>query len=330
MIDLPEAIKSNVDAISHAIEGGAHDLTIIGALTVEQNKLRKELNELKGNPAPLEDIAEVRQTMLLPRGVFSIDGRVYCITDSHSSPICVSLFKSFKPQLSLRITAVHTNGVMSHYPFKQPRDRMFQAGPLGLMCRILPGGNILWWSHWSHLNELWKDTFPLSEWNVTLPQFSLLYSAERDGATGAAFHRHCDNKGPTFTVMQSKSSDPLTPYIYGFYNAEPWMVSDTVRDHASWLFSLQSPTGLLTQLILVGRQHNSRLDHQHLGPYFEEDLKIMFEEGRMIGTSQPTVWANLAPGFSGQTFTEKTFAGDSKFTVDKMEVYQVTRVIIPR
>ena len=47
-------------------------------------------------------------------------------------------------------------------------------------------------------------------------QWCLCYRASRDGWSAQDFHRHCDNKGPTMTLVK------VVEYIFGGYSDEGW------------------------------------------------------------------------------------------------------------
>ena len=57
----------------------------------------------------------------------------------------------------------------------------------------------------------------LVEWlDVDSFQWCLCYRASRDGWSAQDFHRHCDNKGPTMTLVK------VVEYIFGGYSDEGW------------------------------------------------------------------------------------------------------------
>ena len=51
---------------------------------------------------------------------------------------------------------------------------------------------------------------------VLVGEWHLLFRASRDGFTASAFHTKCDNKGPTVTVVQSRSAN-----IFGSFTEKP-------------------------------------------------------------------------------------------------------------
>ena len=71
------------------------------------------------------------------------------------------------------------------------------------------------------------------------PHMQLLYSGKRDGMTAADFHRLCDGKGPTLTVIRTRPSDGSTDgRIIGGWAGESWSSSNKAYAASTWLFSL--------------------------------------------------------------------------------------------
>ncbi|CAF0998532.1 unnamed protein product [Didymodactylos carnosus] len=72
-------------------------------------------------------------------------------------------------------------------------------------------------------------------------QWELIYKSTRDGFAVSDFHRHCDGKGPTMVVIQSKNGG----YLFGGYTAVPWNSNDqTVADPSAFIFTLTNPNQL--------------------------------------------------------------------------------------
>ena len=65
--------------------------------------------------------------------------------------------------------------------------------------------------HWKVLTSWMKE-----ELEQPAPMFVLLFRASRDGWASYDFHRHCDNMGPTITVLKSGN------YIFGGYTDQSW------------------------------------------------------------------------------------------------------------
>jgi TLD len=59
----------------------------------------------------------------------------------------------------------------------------------------------------------------------------------RDGFAVADFHKHCDDKGPTLTIIRSSQG-----FLFGGYSPVPWDVSGTHKTHPDcFIFTLTNP-----------------------------------------------------------------------------------------
>ena len=68
---------------------------------------------------------------------------------------------------------------------------------------------------------------------------TLLFLSTRDGATAAAFHKRCDAKGPTLTLIKDTDGN-----VFGGYTQENWSSKwKYVSDPAAFLISVVSPHG---------------------------------------------------------------------------------------
>ena len=56
----------------------------------------------------------------------------------------------------------------------------------------------------------------MTSWLPSRSTFSLLFRASADGMSGEAFHRCCDNKGPTLVVVKSETN------IFGGFTSKSW------------------------------------------------------------------------------------------------------------
>ena len=75
----------------------------------------------------------------------------------------------------------------------------------------------------------------LEAWIGTGPkQFNLLYAITRDGCGPAQFHKMCDNRGPTVTVVYN-----IKGSVFGGYTSLSWQSSNSwKRDDKAFLFQL--------------------------------------------------------------------------------------------
>jgi len=85
----------------------------------------------------------------------------------------------------------------------------------------------------------------LETWIGTGPkQFTLLYSATRDGCDATTFHQKCDNQGPTVTVLYNPHDS-----VYGGYTGQSW------NGGVGWI---NDPTALLYQLKFSGNDQRTK------------------------------------------------------------------------
>lgn len=290
---LPGALESNEAAMKAALETG--EVSEVGALYIERIRLQAEYDKMKNAVPPSADLIEVRDTMLLKKGLNTIDGRHYFLLDRAATAAA-----SESHPRQLEITDVHPKGAMKELPFadteRMKGSHILRQGMLPSLARMFGG---------------------------ELPKLTLLYSGRRDGYTAADFHRLCDRKGATLTVVQSRSTDSAVTYVFGGYNPHSWFSANAYSPGAgSWLFSLQSPTGLVTKL-----NHSSGsgpYNYKECGPVFGggPDLLISNDMKSSSNYSSPSSYTRVAEGFSGTTFTELTMAGARDFVVDEIEVWK--------
>ncbi|CAF4435620.1 unnamed protein product [Rotaria sp. Silwood2] len=106
------------------------------------------------------------------------------------------------------------------------------------------GGNLLTVEQQQKLNEFYGKNEA---------QWQLIYKAKRDGFASKDFHRQCDGKGPTMTIIKSKSGG----YLFGGYTVPPWSSDNGRRtDPTAFLFTLINPRGQAMTKFNIG-QHLS-------------------------------------------------------------------------
>jgi len=96
---------------------------------------------------------------------------------------------------------------------------------------IFEGGDVL---STEHKNKI-------TEWLPNAKKFTLIYKATKDGFRCEDFHKNCDDKGPTLTIVQS----PPGPYIFGGYTSQDWDCSGQYKaDKHAFIFTLVNPHNL--------------------------------------------------------------------------------------
>jgi len=101
---------------------------------------------------------------------------------------------------------------------------------------------------------------------------TLLYRASRDGWDASDFHRMCDGKGATVTVV--KSSDG---YIFGGYTDVAWRQGEEYESSAvSFLFSLKDHAGVgpVKMSIKSDKTASAILQGSNYGPTFGNDCDL--------------------------------------------------------
>jgi len=149
--------------------------------------------------------------------------------------------------------------------------------------------------------------------------FSLLWRGSRDGFDAAAFHRLCDGKANTVTVIKNTNG-----FIFGGFTAIPWSSSgNDEADSTAFLFSLTNPSNTLLKLkVKLGQNAVSHYSSQ--GPRFgDNDLYVS-----SLSNTNRYSYMNLVsyefPNGKGGNEGGKFIAGgsDNYFQTTEIEVFQ--------
>ncbi|GBB88245.1 hypothetical protein RclHR1_01480010 [Rhizophagus clarus] len=139
-------------------------------------------------------------------------------------------------------------------------------------------------------------------------EFKLLTRGSRDGFTGAIFHKMCDNKGPTITVIRLKDESS----ILGGYNPINWDVSkggkyEKITD--SFIFNLDNKEIILSRI----QNYDNAINQYGGGPNFN-DLQL--------------TWTFNVD--NGATYNKKAYNkkihNEGSFIVSEYEVFGVARI----
>jgi hypothetical protein len=152
----------------------------------------------------------------------------------------------------------------------------------------------------------------ISEWimpnrNIIYTQ---IYKASKDGATGKDFHRCCDNKGPTVTLIESTSG-----YIFGGY------ISITWEGPSNWTYKGNDPNAFIFSVNNKCKypiQDQSRVinNQKDYGPDFGSNDIYITNDILNNNSCQCNNYKyyNLDP---------KNVAGGTTFQVKELEIYLV-------
>lgn len=128
--------------------------------------------------------------------------------------------------------------------------------------------------------------------------FRLVYRGLRDGLTPAAFHAHCDGKGPTFVLVRSVTS--AEGYTFGGYSGVDWEGNERKHCNDAFLVSLIGPfnDGSVVFFPVTEGRHAVRCD-PGCGPSFmsgftlgsiwggTSDFKFVHCDLRRVGGAYP-------------------------------------------
>jgi hypothetical protein len=152
-------------------------------------------------------------------------------------------------------------------------------------------------------------------------QFGLLYRGTRDGFRSADFHRCCDNRKPTLTLIMSDNGS-----IFGGYTPFAWAsqggyVSDSQLQ--SFIFTIKNPHNLSPKTFA---QHNSRFAISNAsisGPTFGGGNDIWICD--KCNTTQSS-YTNFGHSYTNNTGLsgQSVLTGSSTFLVKNIEVFEVT------
>jgi hypothetical protein len=168
-----------------------------------------------------------------------------------------------------------------------------------------------------------RYTNVLSNW---LPQgrWNLQYKASRDGFKGPDFHRMCDHKGDTLTIILTDNGS-----LFGGYTPIPWKSEGNYKWDSSvktFIFSLKNQKGSApTMMPNTGPKCNNQFSvhHSSAGPTFGGGHDIFISDNSNQNTNSYT---NLNHSFQGKLVygsdhAKQYLCGSYNFKVKEIEVF---------
>lgn len=165
----------------------------------------------------------------------------------------------------------------------------------------------------------------------------LVYRGSRDGISAQRFHQLCDGKGATLTVLRSQEKGT----VFGGFSDKAWVKSENGTSLASseaFLFSLDRRI----KFGLTGQNNeNSVCCYAQSGPafgkassfvsgkvYYSHDLLVNLggEAGTYSSSNLGKTFALPEGMVEGSAEAKGLLAGDNYFTIDEIEVYQVSKM----
>ncbi|CAF0978635.1 unnamed protein product [Didymodactylos carnosus] len=156
-------------------------------------------------------------------------------------------------------------------------------------------------------------------------KWELIYKATLDGFRAQDFHRCCDSKGPTMTIIQGKNDN----YLFGGYAEISWDCDNYYKmDPAAFLFTLTNPHGIQPTKFFRNSNENYSVVHSKArGPGFGGvvkdkrhfiDIQIYTNanENQDSNCSFPSTYIDTTG------MGEILFTGTKNFMVEEIEVYK--------
>jgi len=174
------------------------------------------------------------------------------------------------------------------------------------------GGTLLNINQQNKINEFY---------GVINQQWKLLYKATRDGFRAKAFHKLCDNKGATMTIIRSSEG-----YLFGGYTKGNWKASIfhwRELDQTAFIFTLTNPSGLEATKFPCKDEYDSIYCQYSLGPsfgyhYFFLNLDIEIKDKCNITTN----YFKFPSSYDDTTGKGSAlFTGKREFIVSDIEVF---------
>jgi hypothetical protein len=172
----------------------------------------------------------------------------------------------------------------------------------------------------------WMDSLIVSEFpplfeEFRAKRFNLLWRGSRDGFTAQEFHRHCDGRANTLTLISDTDGSifgGFTPLEWESHIGGKCKGDDSLR---SFLFTLQDPHGVQPRkfAVMAERKQYAIWCPSDRGPQFGYPYELFVGDGLMGATDNfGKVYTNDT-GLNGKTF----FTGADKFTVKEIEVFEI-------
>lgn len=147
---------------------------------------------------------------------------------------------------------------------------------------------------------------------------TLLYRSSEDGKSASDFHRKCDSKGPTVTIIRD-----VNGYVFGGYTAVNWYGGSNAyaNDTTAFLFSLKNPRGAAPAKYNRNTSANSYAIYNHngYGPTFGGGHDIYVDNTHSNGCYLNFPYSYIDSTGAGNA----TFTGAYNFTPSEIEVWRV-------
>ncbi|GBB84335.1 hypothetical protein RclHR1_10960004 [Rhizophagus clarus] len=166
--------------------------------------------------------------------------------------------------------------------------------------------NIITSKH-AELITRWIDNLEITDELTSSYEFKLLICGSRNGFSPQKFHKICDNKSRTLTIVKVKDSNE----ILGGYNPVLWKSKSSYGTaNNSFIFSFNNDAHILSR---VKNEHTAILNDSSYGPSFGNSDLILFGNNSYDG------------GYCKRSSYEKSIRKiEDTFFVEDYEVHQIS------
>lgn len=219
---------------------------------------------------------------------------------------------TFSPQIRLQINPIDWSNVLRVYLDTTP-SLVFDAFPPPPPKSLFIGGTLLNEEDQSQLNRFYGNDN--QKWH-------LIYKATKDGFSIDDFHRCCDAKGPTMTVIES-----LDHFLFGGYTSVSWNFHQGAKtgaiDRSAFLFTLTNPHGIPPTRYKVKSSGENAIVPNAMGPTFGQYDICIYPNSNLNSQSFiefPSYYVDVtAKGYL-------TFTGSTNFTTRDIEIYRLANI----
>jgi hypothetical protein len=172
-----------------------------------------------------------------------------------------------------------------------------------------------------HLASTILDDFPGIFSEFRTKRFDLLWRGTRDGFNSADFHRRCDGRGPTLTVIRDTKG-----FIFGGFTPVAWDSGGRYRadpSFRSFVFTVKNPWGVGPRKFSLKKPEYAIVCRGLYGPVFGSGNDLLVANNGDVNSGSHTYLGGSYVNDTGRD-RGKFFTGAQSFRVSEVEVFQVT------
>ena len=154
--------------------------------------------------------------------------------------------------------------------------------------------------------------------HTKMSSWSLLFTASQHNFSAAAFHQHCDGKGPTITVVKAANGR-----VFGGYTSVSWAASGGHQQDPSSVLFACGPSGVRLFRIKPDCISQAVYHYSSYGPTFGVNGDMYLSNQCHSNTSSDSNLPHSFTASDGGEPSYTTLAGSNTFTVAEYQVFAV-------